>query len=67
MEAARYYINIIQCTYTLLKASVLASRKNTKDKKMKIKKLKKLIFTLLKEIFSVDVHSEMFMSMFDLL
>lgn len=38
MEAARYYI--IQFTYTLLKASILASRKNTKDKKMKIKKLK---------------------------
>lgn len=60
-------INIIQCTYTLLKASIFASRKNTKDKKMKIKKLKKLVFTFLKEIFSVDVHSEMFMSMFDLL
>lgn len=30
-------------------------------------KIKKLVFTLLKEIFSVDVHSEMFMSMFDLL
>lgn len=36
-----------------------------KDENQKIKK--KLIFTLLKEIFSVDVHSEMFMSMFDIL
>lgn len=31
------------------------------------KKIKKLVFTLLKEIFSVDVHSEFFMPMFDLL
>lgn len=51
----------------LVKGFNIGFQEKYQGQKDENQKIKKLVFTLLKEIFSVDVHSEFFMSMFDLL
>lgn len=51
----------------LVKGFNISFQEKYQGQKDENQKIKKLVFTLLKEIFSVDVHSEFFMSMFDLL
>lgn len=66
MEAARYYQYNSMYIY-LVKGFNISFQEKYQGQKDENQKIKKLVFTLLKEIFSVDVHSEFFMSMFDLL
>lgn len=65
MEAARYYQYNSMYIY-LVKGFNFSFQEKYQGQKDENQKFK-LVFTLLKEIFSVDVHSEFFMSMFDLL
>lgn len=51
----------------LVKGFNISFQEKYQGQKDENQKIKELVFTLLKEIFSVDVHSELFMSMFDLL